>query len=86
VTGTGCSGTLGCYIGDTKGNPICLPPGSAKVGESCTTSDNCIPGLVCAKLVCRRLCHDDAVCVSPDTCKGKGIVFSAAPTVGICTP
>jgi hypothetical protein len=86
VTGTGCSGTLGCYVGDSKGNPVCVPAGTTTEGGSCATSDNCLPGLVCSKSVCRKLCHDNSVCTSPTTCQGVGVVFSAAPTVGICTP
>jgi len=84
VSGTGCSGTLGCYVGDSKGNPVCVAAGKTTEGGSCTISNNCIPGLVCSKLVCRKLCHDSSVCTSPATCQGVGIVFSAAPTVGIC--
>jgi hypothetical protein len=84
VSGTGCSGNLGCYVGDSSGNPVCVAPGATTEGGSCAVSNDCLPGLVCSKSVCRKLCHDSTVCTSPATCKGVGIVFSAAPTVGIC--
>jgi len=86
VTGTGCSGTLGCYVGDSDGNPVCVAAGTTTEGASCKVSNDCLPGLVCSKSVCRKLCHDSGVCTSPTTCQGVGIVFSAAPTVGICLP
>jgi hypothetical protein len=86
VTGAGCPGTQGCYVGDSKGNPVCVTAGKTTEGGSCTVSNNCIPGLVCSKSICRRLCHDDSPCTSPNTCQGVGVAFSAAPTVGICMP
>jgi hypothetical protein len=86
VTGGGCHSGQGCYVGDAKGNPVCVTAGKTAEGGSCATSDQCLPGLVCSKSVCRKLCHDSGVCTSPATCKGVGLVFSAAPTVGICLP
>ncbi len=86
VTGSGCPASQGCYVGDSKGNPVCVPAGKNAEGTSCATSDQCLPGLVCSKSVCRKLCHDSSVCTSPATCKGVGLAFSAAPTVGICLP
>jgi hypothetical protein len=86
VTGTGCPSPQGCYVGDAKGNPVCVPAGKTILGGACGTSDQCLPGLVCSKSVCRQLCHDDGPCTSPNTCQGVGIAFSAAPTVGICMP
>jgi hypothetical protein len=87
VTGIGCSGTNGCYIGDTAGNPVCVPAGTAVEGGTCSTADQCLPGLVCKLTICRQLCHTGTTCTNKSTtCQGVGVIFSAAPTVGICLP
>ena len=72
--------------------PTCVVAGSIQEGDECSGWEDCSSGLVCAGLVCRRLCcgHDWTACSPDQRCVAPlsiSINSSAVPTGAyVCVP
>lgn len=84
---------VGLTTGTSQG-AVCMPAGSAALGESCTDSNGCGEGATClptaggADHVCRPACTDSLPCPEALQCYnlGGGFVFMLLddPTYGVC--
>lgn len=65
----GCAGGEMCTI-DGMGGRLCIAAGSAAVGQTCMTSDECAAGGLCAQIsstlaTCMKFCSIDSNCTAP---------------------
>ncbi len=68
----GCPAGQGCYL-TPMDERVCVPAGTADVGEACSGDEICSPGNICIDLdgdagsltVCRAFCDADADCAGP---------------------
>lgn len=82
--GTTNAGVGACFV-DDKGGTDCREGGTRTAGQTCSATDKCGPGLVCAtsgsSSVCRRWCRVDQLpsdCGAAQACTG----FSSEVKVG----
>jgi len=83
---TGC-GKGSCYVTANAGASCVCPEGSAKAGESCSSTPECAPGNVCAGKsapgTCRKTCDPKVpACDSAMKCT----FITDYPNFGYCEP
>lgn len=84
VSASGC-GSASCYLVRDKGPSCVCPAATAGEGDSCNTTTECGPGLVCAGTaapgICRKTCvPGGTTCLAGTFCR----VIDAFPDYGYC--
>lgn len=94
-SGDHATGLTGCYYGAASQIAFCAEPGSARDGEDCTTTTDCVSGYHCTsdgeEGVCRKYCNSNdpgscpggTACLSlknvPETLRGLGVCWTVSP-------
>lgn len=77
-----CPADQGCYRIASEVEPVCLPSGSALVGDPCDTANGCVAGLACVDTLCRPLC--DITAATPCADEGASCEPYFEGGVGYC--
>ena len=83
---TGCSGDEACF--PVSGGIGCIKAGTAKMGQTCKYTNDCVGGTICVDQLCQEACdaHPDAAAeVSCAKCvNGSQVITPQAWGIGFC--
>ncbi|HEY1098618.1 MAG TPA: MYXO-CTERM sorting domain-containing protein [Myxococcota bacterium] len=83
ANGNGCLASESClFVLGNATQGVCIPGGSAGVGDSCVGFEDCGRGLLCLDSVCEQRCDRGFACDSGDNCVG----LSGGTGMQVCTP
>ncbi|MBR58242.1 MAG: hypothetical protein CMH54_09495 [Myxococcales bacterium] len=85
-TQEGCAPTEGCY--SVTGGHACITAGTIEIGESCTYTNDCVPGAGCVNSQCQLLCNaaEDAPTEEScdERCEEMSFLTPQSWGVGLC--